>query len=62
VGDLFMSLIETCRANQANPFDYLLAVVRHAPAAQASPDRWLPWNYRDNPAPAPAAESITARN
>ena len=23
VGDLFMSLIHTCRRNRANPFDYL---------------------------------------
>jgi transposase len=62
VGDPFMSLIETCRANQANPFDYLPAVVRNAPAAQANPDRWPPWNYRDNPAPTSHTESVTARN
>ena len=48
VGDLFMSLVQTCRANEINPFDYLVAVVRHAPAAKADPDRWLPWNYQAN--------------
>lgn len=48
VGDLFMSLIQTCRANEINPFDYMLAVSRNAKAAQADPGRWLPWNYQLN--------------
>lgn len=47
VGDAFMSLIQTCAANGVNPFDYLVAVVRHAAAVAAAPERWLPWNYRD---------------
>ena len=29
-GDLFMSLIHTCRLNAANPFDYLLAIATHS--------------------------------
>ena len=36
------------RANQVNPFDYLLAVVRNTEAAKTDPGRWLPWNYRKN--------------
>jgi len=48
VGDLFMSLVQTCRANQVNPFDYLLAVVRNTEAAKCDPGRWLPWNYHKN--------------
>jgi hypothetical protein len=51
VGDLFMSLIQTCRANAVNPFEYMLAVVRNAPAAKSAPDQWLPWNYPANPVP-----------
>ena len=47
VGDLFMSLIYTCQLNQANPFDYLTQLQRHAEALAASPERWMPWNYRD---------------
>jgi transposase len=47
VGDLFMSLIYTCQLNQANPFDYLTQLQRHADALAASPERWMPWNYRD---------------
>lgn len=50
VGDAFMTLIETCRANGVNPFDYLLAVVRNEAAVRASPGTWMPWNY-DQPRP-----------
>jgi hypothetical protein len=42
VGDLCMSLGQTGRANQVNPFDYLLAVVRNTDAAKTDPGRWLP--------------------
>ena len=45
VGDLFMSLIQTCRLNGANPFDYLTALQRQAAAVKANPADWLPWNY-----------------
>jgi transposase len=54
VGDLFMSLVQTCRANQVNPFDYMLAVVRNTQAAKTDPGRWLPWNYRKNLEPTSA--------
>ena len=50
VGDLFMSLIYTCQLNQANPFDYLTELQRHADALAACPELWMPWNYRDAPA------------
>jgi hypothetical protein len=49
-----MSLVQTCRANQVNPFDYLLAVVRNTQAAKTDPGRWLPWNYRKNLEPTSA--------
>lgn len=44
-GDLFMSLIHTCRLNGINPFEYLLAVTTHAEAVKLVPQAWLPWNY-----------------
>lgn len=47
VGDLFMSLIYTCQLNEVNPFDYLTQLQLHADALAASPERWLPWNYRE---------------
>jgi transposase/ribosomal protein S13 len=57
VGDLFMSLIYTCQLNQANPFDYLTQLQRHADRVAANPAVWMPWNYRatvaDEPTEAP---------
>ena len=37
LGDLFMSLIHTCRLNGANPLDYLTQLQRHAKQVQAHP-------------------------
>jgi hypothetical protein len=45
LGDLFMSLIHTCRLAGTNPFDYLMAVVTHPGRARAAPGQWMPWNY-----------------
>jgi transposase len=45
VGDLFMSLIYTCQLNEANPFDYLTELQRHADQLAVSPELWMPWNY-----------------
>ena len=44
-GDLFMSLINTCRLNRVNPFAYLLAIATHAKEVASNPAAWLPWNY-----------------
>ena len=45
VGDLFMSLIHTCELAEANPFDYLTELQRHASELAANPSAWMPWNY-----------------
>jgi transposase len=45
VGDLFMSLIHTCQLCDANPFDYLTELLRHAGVLSANPREWMPWNY-----------------
>jgi transposase len=45
LGDIFMSLIQTCRLCAANPLDYLNAIQRHAKEALEHPNQWLPWNY-----------------
>jgi hypothetical protein len=47
VGDLFMSLIHTCRLGEVNPFDYLCALVKKQDSVRAQPERWLPWNFRE---------------
>ena len=47
VGDIFMSLIHTAELCEANPFDYLVALQRHADAAERDPAAWMPWNFTD---------------
>jgi len=53
VGDLFMSLIHTCQLSDANSFDYLTELQRHAREVAACPAEWMPWNYREALARAP---------
>ena len=48
VGDMYMSLIHTAELNGADPFHYLLTLMRNREAVQRQPDAWMPWNY---PAP-----------
>jgi hypothetical protein len=47
VGDLFMSLIHTCELNGVNPFEYLIALQKHAEELAKNPAAWMPWNYRE---------------
>jgi len=46
VGDIYMSLIHTCELCHANPLDYLTELLRHPDEVSASPESWMPWNYR----------------
>jgi transposase len=56
VGDLFMSLIHTCELCEADAFEYLTELERHANDVAANPQGWMPWNYRQTLAAAsPAA-------
>jgi len=50
-GDLFMSLIHTCRLNGVSPFEYLLAIATHPEAVKLSPQAWMPWNYPKSATP-----------
>jgi hypothetical protein len=45
VGDIFMSLIHTCRLCGADPLDYLTALQTHAGELTSDPPKWMPWNY-----------------
>lgn len=51
VGDILMSVIETCRANSIRAWDYLLDLVRNARAVRDNPSGWLPWTYVAETAP-----------
>jgi len=46
VGDTFMSLIHTCELSDADPFDYLVGLLRHRNEVKRAPQDWMPWNYR----------------
>jgi len=51
VGDLFMSLIHTCELADANAFDYLTQLQRHAGELVANPSAWMPWNFLEHNQP-----------
>jgi transposase len=53
VGDIYMSLIHTCRLCEVNPFDYLNALQQRAQDVIDTPARWLPWNFREQLAGGP---------
>jgi transposase len=47
VGDLYMSLIHTAELNHIQPFDYLVALLRHPQETAAVPGDWMPWSYQE---------------
>jgi len=47
VGDRFMSMIHTAELAGVNPFDYLVALLRHAKHVAEDPSQWMPWDYRE---------------
>jgi transposase len=46
VGDVYMTIISTANLHHENPFDYLVALLRHQTEIAADPGAWLPWTYR----------------
>jgi hypothetical protein len=60
VGDLYMSLIYTAELHRVGPFDYLVALLRHATAVALDPAAWMPWNYTETLARRAAAATATA--
>ena len=45
VGDILLSVIETCQLNKINPYHYLIAVQTHKDQIKKDPSLWLPWSY-----------------
>lgn len=45
VGEILLSLIETCRLNQVSAWKYLLTLMRERSSARANPEAYLPWSY-----------------
>lgn len=48
VGDIIMSLLQTCVAAGKNPYEYLLAIHRNKKAAFKAPEKFLPWTFEAN--------------
>jgi hypothetical protein len=46
VGDMLASLIQTCRLNRVNAWDYLVWIIRNKSDARHNPQSFLPWNYK----------------
>jgi hypothetical protein len=46
VGDIVQSLIESCRLNRINAWDYLVTIARNKAAARRNPQMFLPWIYK----------------
>ena len=55
VGDILASLIETCRLNGVNAWDYLVTIRRSKSEARRHPELFLPWNYPGDESEARAA-------
>jgi transposase len=47
VGDIFMSLIHSAELNEVQPFEYLVALLRHHEEVAKAPAEWMPWNYQE---------------
>jgi hypothetical protein len=45
IGGILMSVIETCKLNRSNPWEYLLALMRNQKEVRRKSGDWLPWNY-----------------
>ena len=47
VGDILSSPIQACRLNGVDAWSYLLTLIREEAEAAQYPERYLPWNYRE---------------
>jgi transposase len=51
IGDMFMSIIHTCKLADVNPFDYITALQKHSSEVFKNPQDWMPWNYKSKVPP-----------
>lgn len=47
VGDVLLSVIETCQLNKINPYNYLIAIQTNEQDVACNPTLWFPWNYHE---------------
>ena len=48
IGDILMSAIYTTSLAGENPLHYLITIQQHRSEVLKSPEKWLPWNYKEN--------------
>jgi transposase len=48
IGGVLTSVIYTCALANINPLDYLIVLQEHKKQIVKEPEKWLPWNYKDN--------------
>jgi transposase len=48
VGDIIMSLVETAKAANKNPYHYLVEIHKNKKLVKMNPELFLPWNYEAN--------------
>lgn len=48
IGDILMSMMETCVLNNVNPWDYLVSIQEHQKDVIKNPSLWLPWSYENH--------------
>lgn len=46
-GDMFMSIIQTCKLARVNAFEYLTTLQKYEKDVRRNPADWLPWIYKD---------------
>ena len=46
IGDILMSVIQTCNLAGINAFEYLVAIQKNEDSVLRIPEQWLPWNYK----------------
>jgi hypothetical protein len=46
IGDILLSIIETCRMNGVAAFDYIVEVLRNEQKMRRDVGEWLPWAYK----------------
>jgi hypothetical protein len=55
IGEILLSLIETCRLNGISAWGYLLTIVRNKSEVHSQPQQFLPWTYKRDEAEPRAA-------
>ena len=47
IGDMFMSIIQTCKLQKVNPFEYITALQKYSKHLKGDAENWMPWNYKE---------------